>query len=90
MSVSVSFPHEEPNPINEENTMIHFTLDPEHLPPTDWRRFDAMTEQARHAAALADRDSQPVTAEQLASARRVPDVHTLRYKLNLTQEQFVL
>lgn len=74
--------------MNEENTTIHFTLDPAHLPATDWRRFDAMTEQERHAAALADPDSQPATAEQLARSRRVPDVRALRHKLNLTQEQF--
>ncbi len=74
--------------MNEENTTIRFELDPTQLPPTDWSRFDAMTEEERHAAALADPDSQPATAEQLVRAHRVPNVRALRRKLNLTQEQF--
>lgn len=74
--------------MNEENTMILFELDPARLPATDWGRFDAMTDQERHLAALSDPDSPPATAEQLARARRVPNVRALRRKLNLTQEQF--
>lgn len=74
--------------MNEENITIHFELDPKHLPATDWSRFDAMTEQERHTAALSDPDALPASEEQLARAYRVPDVRTLRRKLNLTQEQF--
>ena len=68
--------------------LMHFELDPKHLPSTDWSRFDAMTEQERHTAALGDPDALPASEEQLARAYRVPDVRTLRRKLNLTQEQF--
>ena len=74
--------------MNEKNTTIRFELDPERIPATDWSRFDAMTEQERHLAALSDPDSPPASEEQLARARRVPDVRTLRRKLKLTQEQF--
>ena len=49
---------------------------------------DAMSEAARHKAAVADADAPPATKAQLARARRVPNVRALRAKLNLTQEQF--
>lgn len=40
------------------------------------------------AAALADPDAPPFTAEQLAEARPVPRVKTLRRALRMTQEEF--
>src|SRR5258708_35164147 len=45
---------------------------------TDWARLDAMTEEEIHAAAMADPDARPMTPEQMAKARRVPRVETLR------------
>ena len=74
--------------MNVEDTTIRFELDPSRLPATDWRRFDAMTDQERHAATLADLDCPPATEDQLARASRAPNVRALRRKLNLTQEQF--
>jgi putative transcriptional regulator len=47
-----------------------------------------MPEEEIEAAALSDPDAQPFTAEQLAQARRVPRVKTLRRALGLTQEEF--
>ncbi|MBA8914849.1 hypothetical protein [Methylorubrum thiocyanatum] len=35
----------------------------------DWSRFDAMSDKARHTAALADPDAQPLTPEDM---RRMP------------------
>jgi putative transcriptional regulator len=55
---------------------------------TDWARLRAMTEEEVMAAALADPDAQPMTAEQLRTARRVPRTKTLRRALHLTQEEF--
>jgi putative transcriptional regulator len=48
----------------------------DNLPPskTDWDRVMAMTEEEIHAAALADPDAQPMTAEELARMRRASDV----------------
>ena len=83
MSASGLFLHGEPNHMNEENITIHFDLDPKNLSTTDWSHFDAMTEQERHTAALNDPDSLPTNQEQLARARRVPNVRTLRRKLNV-------
>ncbi len=55
---------------------------------TDWARLDAMTEEEIHAAAMADPDARPMTAEEMAKVRRVPRVKTLRRALGLTQEEF--
>ena len=55
---------------------------------TDWRRIDAMTDEEVVAAALADSDAQPLSAEQLATMRRVSRVKALRQRLGMTQAQF--
>jgi putative transcriptional regulator len=52
------------------------------------RPMRPMTEAEIEAAAAADPDARPLTAEQLKTARRVPRVRTLRRALGLTQEQF--
>ena len=68
--------------------IIRFDLDPQHLPVSDWSRFDAMTDAERHLAAVSDPDCPPANEEQLDRAQRVPNVRSLRHRLNLTQEQF--
>ncbi|HYN86934.1 MAG TPA: helix-turn-helix domain-containing protein [Ardenticatenaceae bacterium] len=68
--------------------IITFKLDPDHPPATDWSGFDAMMEEEREAAARADPDSPPLTQEHLARARRVSPIKALRFKLDLTQEEF--
>jgi putative transcriptional regulator len=55
---------------------------------TDWARLDAMTDEEVLAAAMSDPDARPLTEEQLATARRVPRVRTIRRALGLTQEDF--
>jgi putative transcriptional regulator len=57
-------------------------------PKIDWSAVDAMTEEERHAAAMADPDARPMTEEEWAAARRVPRVRTLRRALKLSQEEF--
>ena len=47
-----------------------------------------MTETEVHAAALSDLDAQPLTAERLATMRRVVNVKKLRERLGLTQQAF--
>ena len=47
-----------------------------------------MTEAEIEAAAAADPDAKPMTAEELRTARRVPRTKTLRRALNLTQQEF--
>ena len=47
-----------------------------------------MTEAEIAAAAATDPDGRPMTPEEMANARRVPRVRTLRRALGLTQEEF--
>ena len=47
-----------------------------------------MTEEEISAAAAADPDARPMTREQLAQAKRIPRVKTLRRALGLTQDEF--
>jgi putative transcriptional regulator len=54
----------------------------------DWRRFDAMTDEEAHAAALKDPDARPLTEADFARLRRLPPAKTLRRALGLTQEEF--
>ncbi len=72
----------------KKGSITKFRLNPKKPPRTDWRAFDAMSEEKRHRAAVSDPDALPATTAQLARARRVPSVRALRKKLNLTQEQF--
>jgi len=48
----------------------------------------AMTDAEISAAAAADPAARPMTPEQLATARRVPRVKTMRRALGMTQEEF--
>jgi putative transcriptional regulator len=56
--------------------------------PFPKRRKRVMTEEEISAAAAADPDARPMTPEQLATARRVPRVRTLRRALGLSREEF--
>jgi putative transcriptional regulator len=49
-----------------------------------------MTEAEIEAAAAADPDARPMTAEEMKKARRVPRMRTLRRALALTQEEFAM
>lgn len=55
---------------------------------TDWARFDAMTEEELEANALSDPDNPPLSNEELARMRRVPDPAGIRRRLGLSQEAF--
>jgi putative transcriptional regulator len=72
----------------KKGSLTRFKLNPKKPPKSDWRAFDAMSDEERHRAALSDVDPPPATEAQLARARRVPTVRALRKKLNLTQEEF--
>jgi putative transcriptional regulator len=55
---------------------------------TDWARLEAMTEEEIEANALSDPDNPPLTDEELARMRRVPDPERIRTRLGLTQAEF--
>jgi putative transcriptional regulator len=54
----------------------------------DWSRFDAMTPEQSHQAALDDPDAQPLTEEDFARMKRTPQVKVMRRALGLSQEEF--
>jgi len=72
--------------MNSENTTSK-TVEPTDA-AEDWSRFDAMTAEERHAAALADPDAQPLTAADFARMRQTPRVKIIRRSLGLSQEEF--
>jgi putative transcriptional regulator len=54
----------------------------------DWSRFDAMTPEQRHAAAMSDPDAKPLTPGDMARMKRTPQVKVIRRALGLSQEEF--
>ncbi len=54
----------------------------------DWSRFDAMTAEDRHAAALGDPDARPLTEADFARMKRTPQVKIIRRALGMSQEEF--
>jgi putative transcriptional regulator len=76
--------------MSKKNTYRVVRYSREGLPPdkTDWKRYDAMTDEELVAAASSDPDAQPLTPEQLARMRRVSRVKVLRQRLGMTQEEF--
>ena len=54
----------------------------------DWSKFDAMTSEQRHQAALDDPDAQPLTEDDFARMKRTPQVRIIRRALGLSQEEF--
>src|SRR6266487_4394976 len=72
---SESFRHVEQKPMKKDD-ITKFELDPNHPPQMsaeELARLDAMTEEEVHAAALADADNLPLTDEELARLKRVPN-----------------
>jgi len=57
---------------------------------TDWARIEALTGEQTLQNAIADEDSPPLTDDQLARMRRVPDPQEIRQRLGLTQREFSL
>ncbi len=54
----------------------------------DWEEFDALTNEEVRAAAEQDPDNPPMTEEELARMRRVPDVRRIRLGTGLSQAKF--
>ena len=55
---------------------------------TDWSSFDAMTAEARHAAAMSDPDNRPLTEADAKRMKRTPRARVIRRALGLSQEDF--
>jgi len=75
----------------KKTVITRLTVKPGSRPPegdTDWASLDRMTDDEVVAAALADPDAQPLTADELKSMRRVSRVKALRQRLSMTQVEF--
>jgi putative transcriptional regulator len=81
----VSPPHEKRNHLKVAGVMKKKTA---KRTATDWNKFDALSEEDVHRAALNDPDAQPLSEEQLAKMRRPSLVKRLRIKLGLSQTEF--
>lgn len=68
-------------------TVAHNSGDPPLNTGTDWAAVAALTDEQIHAAALADRDAQPLPRD-MRGLTRVVNVKRLREKLAMTQEAF--
>ena len=55
---------------------------------SDWRRFDVMSEEERHRAALEDPDARPLEPEDFKRMKRTPQAKIIRRALRLSQEEF--
>ena len=55
---------------------------------TDWRAFDAITDEEVEAAARSDPDAQPLTDADIKRMKRTPQVRVIRRALRLSQEEF--
>ena len=55
---------------------------------TDWTRFDAMSDEQRHQAALSDPDARPLTEDDFRRMKRTPRAKIIRRALGLSQEDF--
>jgi len=64
------------------------TVGKQRADKTDWARIAALTGEQALQNAIADEDSPPLTDDQLARMRRVPDPQEIRQRLGLTQREF--
>lgn len=64
------------------------TVSKQHTDKTDWAHIAALTGDQALQNALADPDNPPLTDDQLARMRPVPDPQEIRQRLGLTQREF--
>ncbi len=62
----------------------------ENLPDdkTDWEAIEKLSDEEIERRARSDPDNPPLSEEELAGMRRVPEVRRVRRKLGMTQEEF--
>jgi putative transcriptional regulator len=77
----------EPNAMSDDG-ITRVKRDPANRPKPGLSRFNAMSEDERHAAALADPDALPANEAELATARRGPNVRAIREQFGLSVEDF--
>ena len=72
------------------DTFVRSSVDVSQPPEDvmDWEEFDALTNEEVRAAAEQDPDNPPMTEEEMARMRRVPDVRRIRLGTGLSQAKF--
>ena len=66
-----------------------YSMDKSHNATShDWSLLDAMSEEQRHAAAMADPDAQPLAPADFNRMKRTPRAKIIRRALGLSQEAF--
>ena len=68
--------------------MTRGAADEKRTGKTDWTLVEALTGEQALQNALADEENPPLTDEQLARMRRVPNPQEIRQRLGLTQREF--
>jgi putative transcriptional regulator len=72
----------------DDRDELNGTVGEQRTGKTDWTRVEALTGEQALQNALADPDIPPLTDDQLARMRRVPDPREIRQRLGLTQREF--
>jgi putative transcriptional regulator len=72
----------------DDRDELNGTVGEQRTGKTDWTRVEALTGEQALQNALADPDNPPLTDDQLARMRRVPDPQEIRQRLGLTQREF--
>jgi putative transcriptional regulator len=73
--------------IRDDGTVVEVLSDGSERPLPDMP-VRPMTEEEIEAAALSDPDAQPLTEEDFARMKRIPQAKIVRRALRLTQEEF--
>ena len=74
--------------MSEKDTIVRVDASAPVEDETDWEAFDALTDDEVAEAALTDSDNPPLTAEDVAKMRRVPNVRAIRKAQGLSQAEF--
>ena len=76
--------------MSEFSTMATVRFNSENLPDdkTDWEAIEKLSDEEIERRARSDPDNPPLSEEELAGMRRVPEVRRVRRKLGMTQEEF--
>ena len=72
----------------KDGNTTRITRRPAKAAKTDWTRFDAMSDEQRHQAALSDPDARPLTEDDFRRMKRTPRAKIIRRALGLSQEDF--
>ena len=76
--------------MREFSTMATVRFSSENLPDdkTDWEAIEKLSDEEIERRARSDPDNPPLSEEELAGMRRVPEARRVRRKLGMTQEEF--